>query len=430
LARRAAEWAAVTVASVPLSLFYSVILARALGPDARGQYAVFTTAVGIISGILALGLGVVARAEIATDPSKARSVHSNLLWFTLLVGAALFVAQFLLPHSLKASHPFDRSVPLILCAVSLIYSGYGTLFLQGLGHFRWVNALRLGRSGLDIVCIGIFVIALRFGLGGAIWSWTTAGVVSALIMLSLITKATGAPGVPSGKAVASSLKHGWKILVAGQAVALQTSLVILLLNKTSTSGQVGVFAIALGLSAQAAMVCATLAAVASDRIAGPNRGKSEELVKQLARISLALAVPMLIGAVVLSHLVVSLLYGAAYASAAPLFVILLAGTLVSQVTEVHAQFLIGQHWKSLDTMVLNLFNLAVAAGLSFALIPRYGAIGAAISLSSAYTLNAFMYYLLVKRTMGCASSELLLLKGSDVRKVMTLFNFFPGVVRS
>jgi O-antigen/teichoic acid export membrane protein len=420
----------VTVASVPLGLLYSVLLARTLGPEARGQYAVFTTAVGMVSGILALGLGVVARAEIAANPDRGRTVHSNLLSFLGLLAAGLFIVYAAIPHTLKLNHPLDRGVPLILCSIALIYAGYATLLLQGLGHFRWVNGLRLGKSALDILCVSLFVVGLRLGLGGAVWSWTTAGVISALAMLLFVVKATGAPGIGDVRSVIGSLRHGWKILVAGQAIALQTNLVILFLNKRGASADVGVFAIALGLSAQVAMLCATLAAVASDRIAGPHRGKSEELVKQLARISLALSIPMLIGAALLSHLVVVTLYGPAYAAAAPLFVILLAGTLVSQVTEVHAQFLIGQHWKSLDTMLLNLGNLVIALGIAFTIIPRYGAKGAAATLSAAYMLNACMYYVWVRRAMGCTRRELLVIKASDIRKMLDLVNLFPRAAQS
>jgi O-antigen/teichoic acid export membrane protein len=335
-----------------------------------------------------------------------------------------------IPHSFRLSHPLDRGIPLILCSIALIYAGYATLFLQGLGHFRWVNGLRLGRSALDILCVSVLVVGMRLGLGGAVWSWTTAGVISAAAMFVFVVKATGSPGIGNVRSILGSLRHGWKILVAGQAIALQTNLVILFVNRHGTNADVGVFAIALGLSAQVAMLCATLAAVASDRIAGPHRGQSEELVKQLARISLALSVPMLIGASLLSHFVITTLYGPAYAAAAPLFVILLVGTLVSQVTEIYAQFLIGQHWKSLDTMLLNLGNLTMALVIAFTGIPRYGVKGAAVTLSSAYILNAAFHYMWVRRTMGCTRRELLVIKASDIRKMLDIVNLFPRAVQS
>lgn len=425
LARRAAEWAAVTVASVPLGLFYSIVLARTLGAGARGQYAVFTTAVGIVSGVLALGIGIVARAEIAAQPEKARGIHSNLVWFVALLTGTLLAVAWLLPASIRSGHPFDRAVPLVICAAAAIYAGYGTLVLQGLGHFRWVNALRLGRSALDIVCLAVLVVSLRLGLGGAIWSWTTAGVIASLVMLYLIVRVTGSPVRANFSTLLGSFRHGWKILLAGQAIALQGSIVILMLNKSSTSAEVGVFAIALGLSAQVASLCATLAVVASDRIAGPHRMVSEDLVKRLARILLALSIPIMIGAAVLSGPVVTLLYGQEYAPAARLFTILLAGTLLSQITEVHAQYLIGQHWKSLDTMLLNIGNLVVGGLLAITLIPWLGATGAAITLSAGYILNAVMYHVWVRRTMGCARHELLIIKRSDVRSVLSAVNLVP-----
>ena len=413
------------MASVPLGLLYSVLLARSLGPDTRGEYAVFVTAVGILSGILSLGIGIVGRAEIASEPSRARQIHSNMVWFVIAAGLGLLALSQVFPSAIKAAHPFNRAIALVICAVTAIYAGFGTLVLQGLGHFRFVNSLRLLRSIFDIVCLSAIVVVLKLGLGGAVWSWTLSGSLAAISMFVLIARVIGLPVKGSLSGIRSAFRHGWKLLVAAQAIALETSLVILLLNRYGSHSDVGVFAIAMGLSFQVSSLCATLAVVASDRIAGPQRAASEELVKRLARLMFALVVPVTLAAMILSHTFVTLLYGAAYAAAAKLFVILLVGALLGTVTEVHAQYLIGQHWKSRDMMLLNLVNFAVALALSFALIPRYGAIGAAISLSGASALNAFMHHFWVRRIMGCPPHELLVLKRSDLFMMLHAFDIAP-----
>lgn len=419
-----------TIASVPLGLLYSILLARALGPSARGDYATFVTLVGMLVGILSLGQGIVARAEIASDPTRARGTHANLVWFVLALAVVLIAAGGLVPAVVSTRFPGWIGVPVAICAAAAIYTGYGALVLQGLGSFRWVNALRLGRTAADLVSVSIFLVLLGLGLNGAIWSWTATSTIAALATFMLISRMVGGMTSPRAAGLARSVRHGWKILVAGQAIALQTSVAILLLGKTASSAEVGVFAIAIGLAAQVSSLCGTLAVVTSDRIAGPVRAASEEVVKRLGRTILALSIPVLILAALLAGRVIVTLYGAEYAASASLFVIMLAGHLVSQLTEIDSQFLIGQHWKTRDAMTLNLINMAIGFTLVFTLIPRFGATGAAIALSGGYIFNAIFHHAWVRRTMNCRWREMLLLTPSDFTSAVSALSPFPRTART
>ena len=424
LVRRATEWAFATALSIPFGLLYSVILARGLGPDARGDYAVFVTVVGVLAGILALGLGVVGRADVASDPPKAATVHSYMVWYLVAVGIALQTAVSVMPGLLP-----DKVAPwataVVLCTVAALYSGFGTMLLQGSGRFRVVNVLRVVRTLLDVIAISLVLIVLRLGLSGAILGWSIAGVLVAALTFLAIVDQTKAPRRPDVGEFIRAVRHGWKILFAGQAVALQIALVVLLLNHFGTSAEVGVFAIAVGLSSQVAAFWSTLAVISSDRIAGSERGISEDLVKRIARLTVAMTPPLVLVAAVLSGVLIRFLYGREFSDAAMLFTVLLAGTLISQVTEVHAQYLIGQHWKSRDAMLLNMGNLVVCLVAAFVLIPRFHALGAASTLTISYFVNAAVHHVWVAKIMGCRRRELLLLTGADLRRMVSIFNLFP-----
>ena len=423
LARRATEWVAVTILSMPLGLLYSVVLARALGPAARGEYATFVTAAGMLVGLLSMGAGVVGRADVAADRGRVRAVHSNLLWFASMAGLLVLAGAGVHAFVLPSGQPAWLGVPLAVCVGAGIYSGYGILLLQGIGEFRLVNMLRIGRTGSDVVLAGFFLVLLSFGLPGAVWGWTSGTLIIAIITYSMLVRIGGSPVQFNLTEFKVSIRHGWHILVAGQAIALQTSIAILVLARYASAADVGVFAIALGLSVQVASLCSTLAVVASDRIAGPHRGASEDVVKRLTRLLIAMAIPMLVGAWLTADHVIVALYGEEYRRSAMLFLMLLCGHLISQVTEVDAQFLIGQHWKTVDAMGLNVVNMAIGFVLVFTLIPRFGAQGAAISLSSAYVLNALSHHIWVKRTMRCAWHDLLFLKRADIARVLSAIDF-------
>jgi O-antigen/teichoic acid export membrane protein len=422
LARRATEWAAVTVASVPLGLVYSIMLARALGPGSRGEYATFVTSVSTIVGVMSLGIGIVGRAEVAGDQTRTQAVNSNLAWFSIVVGFALILLAAGFAVFVPDSPLVWIAFPLAVCAAAAIYSSYGILLLQGLGAFRRVNALRLGRLAIDIAVVGSFVVLAKFGVRGAVWGWTTATLITATLTFLVLWRLNGPPTAFQIDEFKTAVKHGWRVLVAGQSIALQTSIVIFLLNRYETSVDIGLFAIALGLSAQVSSLCSTLAVVASDRIAGPHRNASEDVVKRLTRFLVAVAAPLFLIAAVFSTPVIVSLYGDAYRPSAFLFVILLIGHLISQVTEVDSQFLIGQHWRTTDAMLLNIFNMALAVSLAFVLIPRYGVVGGAISLSGAYVLNAVMHHIWIRRLMGCPWPELLVLTRSDVDRIISALN--------
>ena len=134
-----------------LSLVSSIIIARFLGPEARGQLMALTFWPGFLAAILCLAINEatayhVAHAVAAGDNEVCAAYCSSGLGLQLMLGVALAaIVTVLLPVFLR-SRPGELGIAMALAAVfvpSMLCDLHFKAVAQGRGQFAKLNLLRL-----------------------------------------------------------------------------------------------------------------------------------------------------------------------------------------------------------------------------------------------------------------------------------------------
>ena len=418
---RVIQWLGASALAYPLGLLYSIILARGLGSGARGEYAALLTLATMLAGVGSLALGTVGRAEIARDPSSFRPVHSNLVWFCAAVGVTVIAGM---PMCLRlVSQVFSVKSPtlaagIFLAVPFLVYGIYWPLLFQGAGHYKVINAVRLGKACIEPLLLVLLFMVVGKSIWSAVGTWLGVSLLVTAIALWLSVTFFGPVMAPRWHLLHAHLRHGWKLAVSGQAIAFQTQVAVLLLARFHPGAEVAFFAVATGAAAQMGILVGTLATVSSDRLAGHDSGQAVQLLMLLNRLfamgTLAIAVPLALVGIPL----MSLLYGAEFRRAGMLLWVLAGAIVASQATDVNCQYLIGQHRDTGLILKLNLANMLLGSGLCVLLIPSHGAFGAALGVSVGYLTNAVAYQAVVRSRLACRWRAIALVTSEDFGTVV------------
>lgn len=398
-----------TTARLSLGLVASVLIARGLGPADFGVYSVLAAAVGIASAIADLGLTSAAVKRIAAvlqnDVAEAWLRARSYFW--LKVGAAglvtvagILLATPLARHLLNlAGHELLLRLALLGVAATAL-SGAVSGILQATEKFGRLSIVLIVNSALTAVLAGALVWTDRLTL------------VTALVVLgigtSVISFAVGRRFLPADwhlrpphlAVVQVEGRHlfrfGRWLWIAGIFAMLTARLDVLLVNGWSASATVGVYALALNLATKVDAVNQSLYTVL---LPAASALKDDAAIRDYIRRGLIRSALISLGVLLLiplAHPLITLLYGPAFAPAAPLFQLLI-GVVIFDIFATPALLLAFP----LDQPQLVAAGDAARAGtlalLGVALIPTFGPTGAVIAKFGAKVAGAALVLILLVR---------------------------------
>jgi polysaccharide transporter, PST family len=369
------------VVRLGLGLVVWMWLARAVGPEAFGQWS-FAVAFAALFGVVAgLGLDGVLQRELIAKGTDAPALLGTAALLRMgvgglacaaCVGAAMLmrpgqgtfvglVALNALVFVLQSSQVIDymlqsrmknRPAVVAMNAAFLVATSVRIALLLADAPLLWFG----GTLVLEAALSAILLLAAARSDGFAVTRWRFDAVVARRL-----------------------LSESWPMLLAGMAVMMYMRIDQLMLATMTDDGEVGQFSAALRLSEvwyfiPAAIMTAMFPAMMNVR----NEGAAayEAFLQRLydGMLWMAIIVAVVVGFAA-PHLVV-LLYGPLYAEAAPVLQVQIwAGTAVGM-SYVHGKWLLAEGLQRLG-LLYTLVGCIVNLGLNLVLIPRYGALGAA-----------------------------------------------------
>lgn len=420
LVRRAIEWVMVTGVVYALSLAYSVLLNRALGPAERGRLAVVLAVATAGNGLLNAGLGVVGRALVAQDPSRFLPIHRSLGRYSLLLaavggGLAVFVwTADMLPMPSSRRHLISLGIAAVPL---LVYGTFWQWLCQGAGRFRTINIQRLIKPTLDLFCIVLaFVFFLRSAETAAA-SWILAGSMAATLAF-LQVRGRREPK-QQGPLFGDMLRPALPMALANLLVGSQPQITLLFLASQAHAAATGVYASAFGLAFHLGTLVATGAMVSADRLGGGLRVHAAEHAARLGRFTFALALAAGLLLSVVGTPILSLLYGREFAWGGPLLAMLAAGLVVSSVLESLTQYIVAHEPRGTRLCLrLNCMNLVFFAALLYMGSTPFSSYEAAATLALSYIANAAVYSFVVAGRSGLPFRHFVLLNRADLGGVL------------
>jgi O-antigen/teichoic acid export membrane protein len=418
-------------------LLGDIILARTLGPDGKGAFALVLALSSLGSAILALGLEKSLGVFAARSLDIARRAFANAALWTVLVGILGALAILLLygppTDGGGATGPLAPIMPPLTAAQLLLVAfalplelGYIIGLVGLLGRQRVVafNVVRFMRRGLLTVFLIAVVLASRLDLtsllmlnlaamvatvGTIVWAMGRAGMLGLRISPPLLVK---------------QLSFGVRTFVGTIAERLHFRIDAFLLTAFVSVGATGVYSVAQGLAETMWYLPSAVGLVLFSRAVQPG-SDSAAIASAMTRSMLALIVVAAVPLWLVAPMLVTFVYGTPFREAGVAFQVILPGVVTYSIVAVLSQFLIAWGAPGRVTAVL-ILGLAVNVAANMVMIPAFGMVGAAASASASYSTTAVAMLLLYHRVSGRGLRETLLVRRSDVSRIWSEFRLGLG----
>ena len=380
--------------SLGSALLVSVLLARTLHPQGFGLYALVMSIVSFSYLFARAGIpGTVRRYAAEFDGRRDRELIGIVAGRGLrnasltAVAGALLLALAALPLSVLFRNPSLRSYLLIgaLLLIPMVPLSAIRALLEGLQQYRFLMQVNLVTSP---IWLGSCVLAILIGTG-------IAGVLLATLGVELLNVA--ALGWRAGRQVPIRWRLALPVELKGRMQRYNLALAalilldvivwqrseLLFLGRFSKAAEVSFYAVPFALTERVvdlipgAVLGVLLPGLAFAQ-ASADPARFSAVFKEALRYLGLLTVPISIAGIALAPLVINLLYGKEFAPAAIVLQILLISIVFGVLGQASRSALLGMEapGRLLRTGVL---AAALSIALDLILIPRWGALGAAIA---------------------------------------------------
>ena len=409
------------------SVVAGVIVARWLGAEGLGSLAVLNVMVATVVQLSSAGLPSANTYFISRERGRLAAASLNSLLFALAAGGALSLAVTLL--ALWRPTVFSSIQPQLVAVAALsipfqLIAVLGLNIFLALGRVDRFNLLDLASQSFVLLNAALAVVVLGRGLWALVSLNTAASILVALLIVWMIgrqvalEKERRAPARyrPSARLFGEMLRYGLKFHVSILASILIFRADLLIVNHFRGAGEAGVYAVA----SQVAMMLILLPGVIGTLLmprAASERDERGELTMRATRHT-AFVMLFICGLAAPASYALPLLYGRAFTDATIQLLILLPGVYL-----VGIEAVLVQHFNSTGLPaaipVFWLTTLLVNVALNLALVPAFGARGAAVASTVSYALIFVLVASLFRMRTGNRLSTTLVLRGRELRELLT-----------
>lgn len=363
-----------------------LLIARALGPTGRGTVAFITVASMLVAWIARLGIGDATVVFFARRPAARPTLLANIALFAGMagtVGAAAVCTLLALVPDLRPSGIGNLELAALgFSVVALTFADAGYKVVLAASRFRLHARVTMTTSWMYAALIAI--IWGTFGLtpARAAFAWGTVHVVRAVVLLSASVLAVGLRS-PDFSLFDDCLRFGVRAWIGSLADNLNfrvDQIIVALIASEATLGiyavAVNAFEVLLYLPGGAATALLPLVAGSSQRLRGERTLHAFRSVAFVTTASMAVAA--LLGPFLLPRV-----FGSDFEGAVTPFLLLLPGALGAVLLAIFTNALVASSAPGLSSLG-PLVSLFVGLALDFALIPPFGASGAAAAATAAF----------------------------------------------
>lgn len=423
--------ATVTIASrVGLAVLIfatDILLARALGPAAKGRFALVLLYSQIAATIVGLGMDQALAVMSGRGKEDGRRAFSNaLIWSAVAGGAAMLVSLWLYGASTAgpATGPLADLIPnlshrqFVFAAVAVpaeLLFGFGLFAMLGRRRIAAYAVLRVARRGTLLAMLAAIALVTHVDLGAAL-AVNIASLGLTLVVVVAVAHRDGLiGGRPSAQLFAEQFRFGLQAAPGVVAERLQFRVDSFFVNLFTGIRATGVYSVTSGLAETLWYVPNAVGQVMFSRAVDPlaDAGRTAAV---LTRTTLAVTILLAVPAFAFGPRFVRLVYGPVFVDAGVGLRLILPGVVAYSVVAILTRYLTGSGRPGLGSFILAVGLVAnIAANL--ALVPQFGINGAAAASSISYSLTAILTVAAFNRVSGLSVAETLLIKRSDIAAV-------------
>ncbi len=380
-------------------VFTSVLTARALGVEGRGEYFYIVTLAGLATQFGNLGLASSNTYALAKNYSLLPRLAANSFWVALVVG--ILAACGILTFKTDQTQLDWIEGPiwlLIIMVPTMLYGLLASNLFIGMSMFRQFNLFQLGSTTFQLVGVAVATwMALKveaFLLASALTGLVAAGTL--IVMLGRVHPLSWQFDLPLFRSNIGYSGRAYVATLLGYGVS-RTG--VLLLERYSGNTEIGIYSVAVQFADVLMIVPATVAMVLfPDLLKEQWEHRFARTMRATGQIALLMAIFCVLTGFVATWIVPTL-YGEAFVQSVRVLWWMLPGVFFLSLANIVSQYLatkgipLANVWAWLAGLV---FLLATSSYL----VPKWGALGAAASLTTTYILLAVTLILLAYRHYG------------------------------
>jgi len=414
------------IINLAIGIVISILLARILGPDGRGIYALAILIPSFAFIFANLGLNSSTIYFLGKKKYSPQQIAGNNIIYSIYIAVVALILTILFLTFFREA--FLTGVPIIalviaVCAIPLriLISNSSTIFL-GTHRYGTFNLMSVLEISIQLTLLGLLYFFSNFTINTALASYLVASVLIVIIIFITLRKSIGKFNFSIHKGYTKdAFTYGVKSYFSNVISFLHLRIDQLLINLFLNPVAVGFYAVAAGLTERLWMLSESAATILFPRVSSENNEEEKKrFTPLLCRNVLAITI---IGAVVLYFLgewLITLLYSSDFLESFSPFKILLIGTIFVSGSKILANDIAGRGKPMVNTYI-NIASLIIDVVLNILLIPPHGIAGAAYATTISYSFVFFVRSIVYARISGNRIRDFLFVKYSDFTLYMSLF---------
>lgn len=365
-----------------------VIVARMLGVEGRGLIAAILFAPQLVLTLCAGGIGNAAAFHMAQKTWDVSEIVETLLMlalFSSLIGMAVSLGWILLAW--ETSYTFWLVASAVLIVPGTVFYNYVAGVFLGYQRIPTYAIMSWGPGIGKFLLTILFVVILGFGAAGAVGAIAGSALLVAGTLLYKLSRIHSIRPRWNKDVARDLVTSGFSFTTVFFLMILIYRANVVLIQRYGSIEELGIYSVGSMLAELLWQVPAVLSALIFAKSAAAKDGRDfAEKVARLARLTLLLGVTVSVVIAVIIPYFVVLAYGREFAASADIVRALLPGTVAIMVFKILRQDLTGRGrpWVALWVVLPMLCAILVAGRF---VIPVYGAIGAAYTMSIVYIIG-------------------------------------------
>lgn len=405
-----------------------LIIARSLGPERTGMYAVALLLPTVMAQVLNLGLASANVYFLAAGLFPLQQIWGasrDLIVSMIALGLGLGLAVIaLLNEIVFPGVPQAFLLLALMIFPSNLLMGVVSSLFQALEDFRAFNITVIVQPALALCGICALWFAGSMSVMSVLTIVSMSHAVALCGALLLLGKRTSLidMGIARVEYLRPAIRYGVKAHLGNILTFLNYRLDMFLVNLLAGPAAVGVYSVAVRLTEQLWLISQAVSTVILPRLSamGNDVNARSSFVPLMARSVFWATTAAGAFLAAISQPLINLLFGAEFAEAAIVILILLPGIVLFSLGRVLANDFASRGWVGLNLIlagVVLIFNTIA----NLALIPIYGAAGAAMATSAAYIVSVIIRLALQNRLTDIPLIECFVFSRSDFAMVARYF---------
>jgi O-antigen/teichoic acid export membrane protein len=402
-----------------------ILLARLLGPAAKGDYYILILLPSTMMVLTQLGLPQAFLFHAARGRTAGLLAKAAVLTAALSTAGVLAVAVLMPILRSAILHGID--VGLVLLAFLALPLAVSASFMSGIvmgrQAVRAYAAINMVYPLVTTACLVIILGGLGPSVPGAIAVFLTASTVQAVgfaVAARRVTKQHSTVEATSeGISFRDLFRYGLPLFpgTLTQFFSYRIDAYLIAFLIADPSEPLGFYSMAVGLAELVFFFPNAVASMFFPHVAGSRREDSDRQVATVSRVTFlvtaAAAVLVVPGAMAMIAILLP-----AFGPSIPPLLVLLPGVVALSVTKVVSGYVAGIGRPSL-TSAINVSAFVLNVVMNFVLIPQFGIVGASAASLISYSCSSVAFTVVAARLTGTPLLAFWVPRASDVRFVVS-----------